>query len=1547
MNKMRIATIAWAVAMSAGLMAQTPSWDREKYPDYDPVPRLDKSQLQRMKARVKKEASEGKTRPDHWNNALSNAFPPVMNQSAGSCGSASRIYYMFAHEMNAARWADGSLAENIYPTHFTWLLTWTPGGQGKEVMAQLNGIPNSEVYGGYTYSETFGYQDCDDGQGNYGWMQGYDKWFHAMHNRITGSSNFPAVNTEEGRELVKNYLWNHCGDETYSTGGIVGVGVASGLTDGTIPKTAANTAAGVVGMKYVKHWGASVDHALTIVGYDDRIEFDLDGNGKYGEKEKDEVGAWIIVNSWGAGWQNKGFIYCPYAEARPTATASDYWGPEYYTPRRDYRPLRTLKVKMDYSHRSEIALYVGVAKDPNATKPDKETWLCHFYYSGLGKGFTPSASNPDPAIPMLGKWADGELHTEPMEFGYDLTDIVAEYESGQSLKYFFRVETRSWAKGSGKIYAASILDYTLDPEGIETPFDIDEEGVSIANAGKKTTITTMARGESVPTPRNLTLAETQLSWQAPTTAPYPISGYKVYQDGTLFTSTDAETLSATVPATGTFTVTAVYAAADKAIESKPSAPILAGAAANSADNTVLSVTDGQFTIPSFVSGSAQAYTIEFWMKPTDFAAKCFGLKASSGKLLFYVNAQKRVVIGFDGGDFTTSTTALNADAWQHIAIVVSGSAMKVYRTFVRAGSVKSDALISWSSQWSNSGLSGSNDLIFGRTEGTGSSNSDYKTVVDAPWTGMIDEIRIWDYARTQAEIKATFSDAYVLPANYAHLTHCYKMDTRQKTDGSLVLIDSRGGHDFTPSKGDYETSVIPADETTLNPYYNMTHNAKFSVSVASPKIGQAVTLMDESSPSTSKWEWTITGADIATSSVSRPVVVFKEEGEQTITLTTTNLKGETASTSKTVTVGAATAPVANFTVPEGPFAAGDHISFLNTSTPLDEATFTWTLEGAETETLHTVNAAASYSHFGTYTVRLEAETPAGKHSVEKQIEIVKVAPQAAFTLQNNVALVGEPINLIDNSKYNPEKWSWTIANSDHTYLANAQSGSIKLNTPGIYDVTLTATNDKGSSTIKRQRAITVCNADGQTGLNFDGTDDEVVAPSPFPVRVRNLSIDWWMYPGKISDTSCKIGDTQRTFMLTTGTDHAMTVYVGGKSAKSLVGYVVENQWHHYCVTYSSDGTVNFYRDGIRYCEPVQPGTSTTKWSAFRLGGADAPMNAIVDEMRVWSIALTQDQLREVANGPIEDVASKSSLLLYYDFNQSSGDVIDRSANNYDGVRNNFGPDGDAWANSKGIFFLNFTSEVEDVTSKYLKNYAAPFRTTTGFVNGTTRFKKLGSPWVQENSVVNDGITTEFHVDANKENYLTLSTSWDSFASEVKNLKLYQSAELPAGAYEFYALQGNWEWKPAGTKTVVSTGTGLPDWNDLETDALASSYCGLSCKFTLFEPTAVNLGLVSNQSGQTCHAINYFVLMRSPVDELEVGELVDGVRDIRRTELNATPLLQATGARGYINVTVTEPQFVEIRDLTGKLVWRSFVAQRATVPLRRALYLVNRQKVLVR
>lgn len=1547
---MKILLSAFALMAFASAQAQDVKWDKDKYPDYNPVLRINRAQQLRMANNIQKQKEAGKTRPDHVNNALTSAFPPVMNQSAGSCGSASRIYYMFAHEMNAARWADGSKAENIYPTHFTWLLTWCPNGQGKEDIAKHNGVPNSVVYGGYTYSDLFGYQDCDS-QSDYGWMQGYEKWLHAMNNRISGSANFPAVNTEEGRELVKNWLWNHCGDETFSCGGICGVGVASSGTWKTIPNTATNKSLGVNGMYYVQNWGSSVDHALTIVGYDDRIEFDLDGNGVKGEesnsKGQNEKGAWIIVNSWGTGFCNGGFVYCPYAEARPTATASDYWGPEYYIARRDYRPLRTIKVKMDYDHRSEIALYVGVSKNLNATKPDKETWLRHFNYAGLGKGVTVNASNPDPAVPMLGRWADGKMHDEPMEFGYDLTDLVSEYENGQPLKYFLRIETRSWAAGSGKIYAASIYDYATDRDGVETPFEIEEEGVSIQNAGAKTTITTTARGEKIPAPRNLNVADGQLTWEAPLDAAYPVNTYNIYKDGELLTNVSGTTFSTAIEDYGMYTISAVYQAGEYEIEGWQSPGIFGGNAPETFENTFLNINDGQFTVPGFTSGGQDEYTIEFWVKPTSFDDYSFGIKASSGKFLFYINKNGYVVAGFDGGDFGTGTTALTTNSWQHIAIVVKKTNITVYRTTGTATKTTT-SIFSKTSDYSNSGISGSNDLWFGRTEGTGSGSSNYKQVINAPWNGAIDELHIWNYARTQTEIKNACADTYFRLADYPRLTHYYNMATCTNSEDHLVLIDSKGSHNVTLTNGTFETST---NAYTEHPHRLMSKNAAITVSNTKPIVGEAVTLSDTGSPSNVSWNWTITGSETTESSSSSPVVVFNAPGQQTITLSTSNIKGGTGSATKTITVVEAEAPVADFRLPEGQLAAGDHLTFINTSTPLDNATYKWTLEGAEVEMLNTMNAAATYPANGIYTVRLEATTAAGTSSVEKQIEIVKVAPKAAFTIQNNVVLKGEKVNLIDNSRYEPSKWNWLISNSSYTYLAECQSGSVSFDRPGTYDVTLTAANEVGSNSLTRERAIVVCNADGHTGLAFDNADDELVAGSPITSTLETMrfTVEWWMFPGFITGTNCAIGDAASTFLLTVGEDLAMTVSIKNKTAKSYPSFVVENEWHHYAVTYSSSNSkVIFYRDGKLFTEVSLSGY--TKWNSFRMGGSEAPMNAIVDELRVWKKTLTKEELQSVINAPIEDPANNSNLVLYYDFNQSTGDVVDKASKNLTGVRSNFGPDGDAWSNSKGIFCLNFDDNSADVSSTYLKNYTAPFTYGSGYIQGSSRFHKLGNPWVQENSVVDGNVTTEFYVDENKNNYLTLSTTWDGFASAVPNLKLYQAVTLPAGAYEL--LSGTTrlnENNPSANYLVAAEGVGLPDFNMLSKDALGyapSNQTTPTCKFTLTEEKQVSLGIVSSQNGQSCHTIMGFALYYTPLSVLEPGEIEVAIETVE-DELQAVPKVEAIGGFGAINITVSEPQRVDVFDLTGKLIWSSFVEKKAVVPVRKGLYIAGRQKVLVR
>ena len=1538
-NRIFLGTVL-GLFLTTALQAQDISWDKDKYPDYSPTPTVNKTEVQSFVKRIRRQNEQGKKRPDHWNNALSNAFPPVMNQSAGSCGSASRIYYMFAHEINAARWADGSLAENIYPTHFTWLLTWTPNGQGKEVIAQHNGIPNSEVYGGYTYSDLFGYQDCDTKDSDYGWMQGYNKWFHAMHNRISGSANFSiALDKEEGRELVKNYLWNHCGDETFSTGGIVGVGVASGGNWQKIPKTTTNDQLGVTGKYYVKNWGSSVDHALTIVGYDDRIEFDLDGNGVKGEADKDEIGAWIIVNSWGSSWNNGGFVYCPYAEARPTNNTTGYWTPEYYTIRRNYKPLRTLKVKMDYSHRSEIALYVGYSTNLRATKPDKELWLRHFYYSGLGKGVTVSSSNPDPQIPMLGRWADGVLHTEPMEFGYDLTDLVADVDPATPLKYFFRVETRSWAKGEGHIYKASIMDYAIDPEGIETPFKIPEDGQLIKNKGQKTTITATARGENLPAPRNLSIADQTLTWQAPVGNQYEVEKYNIYFNGELLSSIDGSTLQASAKEAGSYCVTAVYTINGNQCESAKSSS--AFKSSTNEANTYLQLAEGaQITIPNFNQANANQFTIEFWLRPDQLSTTSdnFGMKSSSGKFFFKVNKQKRIEAGFDGGDYGTSTRALSTGTWQHVAIIADNGKLNVY--------VGSSQFLNFSSSWSNT-VGSVGNLTLGQSEGT---TANYKELVNAPWTGSIDELRIWSGTRSATNITSMMNETYVFPSLTSGLTCYYKMNTRQE-GSNLYLVDAIAGKNATISNPE---DVTTRQETGAEG--DIPFSAKASTDFTLPtsaSLFKAVNPITNCAPGTTEWAWTFTGADITSSAAPNPVVVFKETGQQTVKLVTKNLNGETTEKEKTITINAVEAPQADFTVSMSEIAAGEHVSFINTSTPLDDCTFEWTMIGAETEISRTINAAATYPATGTYTVRLTATNSAGSDTVEKKIEIVKVAPESAFTIHNNVAIVGEDIRLEDQTKYEPDSWQWTINSMQHTYIVRGQNSTIKIDNPGVYSVALHTSNEKGESTTTRAKAIVVCNADGETGLKFDDLDDEVVIASPFSEEsVKTFTIDFWLYAGTLKEKCIGIGDSEATFLLTTGLDGAMTITVNNKTQTSISGLVVANEWHHYAITYSN-GTVNFYRDAVPYgdSKKITGVTTTPAWSQLRLGGTDAPMNAIIDELRVWNKALTYAQIKSYANAPISEPAANTNLVLYYDFNQSSGDVADHSTSNLIGKRNNFGPDGDSWTSSKGIFFLNF-EEAQDVTSKYLKNYKAPFYTASGTVNSSnnSRFKKLQtgvtrSPWVQENSVAGDGVTTEFHVDGNKENYLTLSTTWDGFANQVQNLKLYQTVELPAGAYEFYALQGSWEWKPITTKTVVAAGTGLPDWNDLDTQAIASSYSGLACKFTLLEPTTVSIGLVSNQSGTSCHAINKFVLTSSGFTLIDAID--DPVINDADYEYTATGTLQAIGGLGVIRIFVEEPQDVDIFDLSGKCIWSGFITQQATIPARKGLYTVKTQKVLVR
>lgn len=1489
--------------------AQEVSVDYKKYPDFSfqikPDPELSKSIVSRAKAK--------EVRPARVNNAETPYFPPVFNQDGGSCGSASRIGYMFNYEINAFRGLDGSLEENQYPTHFTWLLT--NSNSGKEGMAAANGIPNVPTYGGRTYSKLFGNQDTADP--DFGWMQGYDKWYAAMCNRISRNANFSlSVQTEEGREAVKNWIWNHNGDSDFKAGGICGIGVASGGNWQRIPKTAANDENGVTNEYYVHNWGNTVDHALTIVGYDDRIEFDLDGNGIAGEADKDEIGAWIVVNSWGQGWCNNGFIYCPYKNAISWDNSDSYYYPEVYHVRKNYRPLRTFKITMEYSKRSEIQISAGISADLQADTPEKTVAFEHFKYAGDGNN-----DGVDAEVPMLGRWADG-LHYEPMEFGYDLTDLSAAFDTRKPLKYFLIIESKKTANGSGKIHSCSLLDYEFDKKGIEFPFDIDSEGVTVRNQGNKTIISVIVPGESFNMPRNLVLRENTLSWNTPAESAYTLTGYRIFKDGTTLTDVDKNTLSYSVAESGSvYQVAALYDFNGETVSSSlTDAPTTTYSGDNPETNYVRSFSNSGFTIEGVFANKYSEATVEYWIKPERVVDWNQQIGPGWGNFMIHTTYAGELVVGWSTGTdrITSPAGMLQPGKWAHVAVTVSNNTMTAYINGEEVGTITTGY----------SGLGGFGDLVVGVDNTNGIS-------------GQMDEFRIWKTARSQREIQNYMFAELTDPANTPALL------------AEIKISESEG---LTDATGHYQISCFgtqsrQSDNALLQD--NRTLQADFSFPSGPYYVGSAIQFMNQCSGNAVAWKWEFTGTQEKIIETENPSVVFNEAGEQNISLTVTDTQGKTVQTSKKITVEEQVAPVADFKQSASSVPVGTHISFINESTPLDGCRYEWLMPGADVETATTRNAAATYSNPGTYEVTLKVTNAQGSSQTTQTVHISEIAPQVDFTISPEIVIVGGKTQLTDESKQMPTSWKWEVNNEAHTILVHNQNEAITMNYPGVYDVSLTASNDQGSNRYERKRAIIVCNEDGKNGLNFTGGTESVSLNNPIQTNATEFTVEWWMYAKANANTrNHGIGTDRTGFLIETGADGALSVFVANNKVSTAAGFVSASEWHHYAVVFQG-GAISIFKDGKLISSgyvtaQVCPGLS----GEFRIGGSEAPMNAVIDEFRIWNKALTPSVLVSYANKTISDVAAAEQshkLSVYYQFNQSSGNVIDATSNQNVGVRNGFGPEGDAWSSSKGIFCLN-TLKRKNITSQYLKNIAMPFVASGGSVNpsNSSRFLKLSqntttSPWILENTVTSGSVITGFHVDINKAKALTMTTAWDGFANSISDHKAYQTIQLPAGYYVF-GVNPYAEFAADGSYLVAATGKGLPNTADLEKASLGyNSLSEKEMEFGVSAESEVSLGLLINMSGSSCLTLKNLYLEEKIFEEYGTPTTVEQPES-SLSEQKQDILVQVNG--NQLILTTRRNQHIVIADVSGAVIFNGKVCGTRQFVLERGFYLVNGKKIMI-
>ena len=938
-----------------------------------------------------------------------------------------------------------------------------------------------------------------------------------------------------------------------------------------------------------------------------------------------------------------------------------------------------------------------------------------------------------------------------------------------------------------------------------------------------------------------------------------IQSYNIYADDVLIENVgkDVQSYQIDNATAGNYSITAVYEDGTESAKATVNAPI-----ANATTNTAINLKQSGFTIPNIFSTKFEQATIEFYINPTTLTNWNQSGGPGWGTFMFHANADGRYTAGWDTGNRVNSSTTLSTSTWKHVAMVIDRSTLTLYINGKKSGSVNSSTY---------SGVGGFGDLTFSANGTQNAQNARY------------DEIRIWNYARSATEVQKSYNVEYtgsILPQG---LIAYYKGDTLHTADGTVKLRDCVGGNHATILNSSFQMLNI----SKSNPPRLVSPTDELAVSIDEPAepvyAGIPTTFTATHSQSTNALKWTAAGAGVENLAVASPTLTFSEAGQYTISVEAANAKSETVTATRDITVNEIPDIDAGFKATKTNVPAGERVTFL-VNKPVLGYLYEWSMPGADVEKVTTMNAAASYQAKGDYTVTLTVTAPDGQSkSSSVNISVVEVAPVAAFTIAPGVILKGENTFLRDQSKFAPNKWLWHICGPTGDYIINGQNSSFSPDKPGIYDVTLTASNNTGSHKATRERGLIVCNADSKNGLNFGTGGARLTATKvPFITDQNTFSIEWWMNSGRLATYCNGIGDSEASLMLKTNATGAMELHINSKSVSSGDDFIIPGEWHHYAVTFNNRSTI-FYRDGIQFSKKSIMQAKLPAIANFSIGTATAPQTGQMDEFRVWNKALSLEQLKEVANAPITDIAAAEAngLVVYYSFNQSGGDVQDGTTNSNHGIRSGFGPDGDAWGLSKGVFSLNFEANETkaDNSADYLKNYKKAFSSDASkCVNPQLSSRTFAiKDWTLENTIVNGSITTGAHVDKAKNNCFTVTTGWDNFASALTDHKVYQTITLPEGSYTFTATyDGTYEGQSGSSYIVAATGKGLPNTDELNAESLAhqlmlpksGSCAGNSITFVLTEETEVSLGLVVNMNGQLCMTIQNFTLTRSNVTSLE-------------------------------------------------------------------------------
>jgi PKD repeat protein len=322
-------------------------------------------------------------------------------------------------------------------------------------------------------------------------------------------------------------------------------------------------------------------------------------------------------------------------------------------------------------------------------------------------------------------------------------------------------------------------------------------------------------------------------------------------------------------------------------------------------------------------------------------------------------------------------------------------------------------------------------------------------------------------------------------------------------------------------------------------------------------VNTPVQFMDKTLNSPTSWSWDF--GDGVTATEQNPTHTYLVKGIYTVTLTAANSNGEhTEKKVNYITVGVV--PVADFITEIPSYQQGTRtqfVRFIDTSAGNPTSWF-WDFgdgknSNEQSPPLHL------YNKDGSYTVSLTVKNVFGENTrVKSNLIGVREGPRVDFVADRTQVSANQYVHFTDLSTNSPSDWKWdfgdgtagTGQNPDHAYRQ-----------PGIYSVTLTASDVYTSISHTKRNYITVVNTP-----HADFSVNKTKGITPFAVKFTDLSTGspkGWAWDFGDGGTS---SEQNPTHIYTTVGGSSTSRYTVTLTATNVNGFDAEKKLDYITVT---------------------------------------------------------------------------------------------------------------------------------------------------------------------------------------------------------------------------------------------------------------------------------------------------------------------------------------------------------------------------------------------